>query len=74
MATQFNEKGYTITVYTGGNPMESWLLLHNELLRILSAWDAENDIMETPTHILSLLEDMMPEWETAKKMLPGKKE
>jgi hypothetical protein len=70
MAVEFRDDSYTITIYTGCDPIEDWLNLHNELLLVLSAWDSAQMIIDTPRHVLGLLERMMPERETAIKMKP----
>ena len=72
MAVEFNDNSFVITVPTGGNPMEDWLGLHEELLEVLSVWDSQSNIMENPCRMLWLIQNMMPDWETAKKMHPDR--
>ncbi|MDO5665694.1 MAG: hypothetical protein Q4G63_10620 [Bacteroidia bacterium] len=73
MAVEFFDDKYVITIRTGGNPIEDWLDLHSELLTVLSMWDPEENIMSNPWRMLNLIENMMPQWETALKMHPRKK-
>lgn len=73
MAVEFKDDRFVITIHTGCNPIEEWLELHAELLRVLTAWGAESHIMETPWRMFGLLEDMMPEHADALKMHPIKK-
>jgi len=63
----FNEDSFTITVKTVTNPIEDWLGLHEQIISILASVDG-NDCVQTPWLLINLLHDMMPDWETAKKM------
>lgn len=74
MAVEFFDDRFVITLKTGTNPIEDWLDLHNELLTVLGTWDSQLNVMENPWRMLWLLESMMPEWETALKMHPLKKD
>lgn len=65
----FNKDGFTITIKTGGNPIENWLDLNSQLTQLLSSVDNEENIMPTPWLVINLLTDLMPDWETAKKMI-----
>ncbi len=64
----FNKDSFTITIQTGGNPIENWLDLNGQLTQLLSAIDNEEAVRPTPWMVINLLSDMMPDWETAKKM------
>jgi hypothetical protein len=68
MAVQFNKNGYTITVETGCNPVENWLLLHDGLLDLLRNITADN-IPQDYWVIADFLRDMMPAAPTARKMV-----
>jgi hypothetical protein len=67
MAVKFTETSFIIEVQTGTNPMEAWLDTHDQLVDCLQS---ENEDMHGYRyHYLELLRSMMPDWETAKKML-----
>jgi hypothetical protein len=64
----FNEKGYTIHVDTGCDPIENWQLLHSVLLELMRNVNTENlppDIWV----VTDFISELMPEFETARKML-----
>ena len=63
---QFEKASFVIRIDTGTNPVEDWLLLHDELLSLLSSQD-KNMMCLNPC-VLGLLRDMMPDYETAKRM------
>ncbi len=65
----FDATGFTIRIETGMNPIEDWLELHQELLTILRMLDTEKNAIPTPFRTLDLLAEMMPDWETAKRMI-----
>ncbi len=69
---KFDDTGFTIRIETGGNPIEEWLELHQELLNVLSLLDMEQNLMATPYRTLDLIAEMMPDWETAKRMTDKK--
>lgn len=69
MAVEFNDKSFSITIYTGMNPIEEWLELHNELTDVLSMLDMVSISMPTPYRVLELIKEMMPDVDTAKKMV-----
>lgn len=71
MAVEFRDNGYSIHVDTISNPIEDWLELHNDLLMCISVMDG-NVPTGASMLILKLIEDMMPDWETALKMHPRK--
>ena len=63
---RFTETGFTIEVNTGTNPIEDWLNTHSELIDLLQS---ENEEMHAYRgHCLELIRNMMPDWQTAKKM------
>lgn len=65
---RFEKDRYIIEVYTGCDPVESWLNLHEEIAYLLGLVNQgncpENGFLRLP----QLLVDMMPQWETARKM------
>lgn len=69
MAVVFNETGYTIEVHTGTNPIEDWLTTHDEMISLLQATDPQMRGEQNYYRVLELLRCMMPDWETAKKMM-----
>jgi hypothetical protein len=70
MAVTFNEGSYSIAINTGNNPIEDWLGLQTELLSIISMLDADDVIPHWRT--INLIQDMLPDHETALKMFPRK--
>lgn len=66
---QFNEKGYTVTINTGTNPIEDWQELQSEILGVLAALDTEANCMPMPFRLINLLRDMQPDLQVAKKMV-----
>lgn len=73
MAVEFKDNSFVVTFETGGNPIEDWLDLHDELLTLLSFADLSN-VAKQPYLIYELLDKMMPDWKTALKMKPLKKQ
>ena len=69
MPIKFNKEGFTIEVKTGTNPIESWIETHDEFLDALQSEEEEMHIIRP--HYLELLRSMMPDPDTAKKMLTG---
>ena len=64
----FEEKSYTIKVNCGYEPIENWQLLHNVLLELMRNVNTENlppDIWV----ITDFISELMPDFETARKML-----
>jgi hypothetical protein len=66
---RFEKDGFTIHVHTGTNPVEEWMNLHDQLLDMIGTVDessgtAPNDFYR----VFMLLQDMMPDYLTAKKM------
>ena len=66
MAVTFQKDGFTIEVKTGTNPIEEWLETHNELIDVLQCQDSE--MLAKNFHVLELIREMMPDWQTAKRM------
>jgi len=67
MSVKFNTDGFTVEVKTNASPIESWLETQDELVELLQS---ESDEMRANHfHYLQLLRNMMPDLETAKKMM-----
>lgn len=67
MSVKFNADGFTVEVKTNANSVENWLKTQDELVDMLQS---ENDEMHAIRfHYLELLRNMMPDLETAKKMM-----
>ena len=62
----FNKDSFTVTVETGTDPVEYWLATHQELVDALKCEDEQ--MIAKRFHYLELLSQLMPDWETAKKM------
>jgi len=62
----FKEDRFIIEVETVTNPIEDWLSLHDEILNVLMSEDEA--MKENRPKCLSLLRDLMPDYETAIKM------
>ena len=67
MPVTFKKEGFTIEVKTGTNPIESWIETHDELLDALQSEEEGMHVIRT--RYIELLRSMMPDVETAKKML-----
>ena len=67
MAVKFNKTSFTIEVDTVSAPIEAWLETQSELLDALQSEDDE--MHANRIHYLNLLRCMMPDLETAKRML-----
>ena len=63
---RFNETSFTITIDTGGEPVEEWLCLHDELCRLIR--DQHSDLAEAPWTVLCLLAALTPDLSVAQKM------
>jgi hypothetical protein len=63
----FKEDSFSITVETGVNPIEAWLDTHSELIDCLESED--EDKLSYRYHYLELLRQMMPDYDTALKLL-----
>ena len=59
---------YVIEVHTGGNPVESWMKLNEEISYLISIVDQNNCPEDGFAYLPQLLGDMMPSWETARRM------
>ena len=68
MSVKFNQSSFTVEVQTGSNPIESWMETQNELFDSLQS---ESQVKSERCHYIELLRSMMPDEETAKKMLIG---
>lgn len=67
---RFEEKKFIIEVNVGvGNPVEDWLLLHQSLVDIIRCVSAERIVDETFYAAVDFLQELMPDCDTAKKML-----
>jgi hypothetical protein len=62
----FGAKSFTIEVPTGGNSVEYWLNLHDDLCQLLQ--NESEDMLSKHYDVHSLLESMTPEWRVAKAM------
>ena len=69
MAIKFNEQGYSIEVKTGTNPVEDWMETHDDLLDLLASADRELAGTNNYYHVIDLLRNMMPDYDTALKMI-----
>jgi len=65
---RFEKDRFIIEVKTGINPIENWLDTIQDLLSVLRSQDPDLANGETHYFTLALLEEMLPEWEDAKKM------
>ncbi len=63
----FKDDGFIIEVNVGKNPVDAWLETHNEMIDLLQSEDKEKQ--EYRYHYLELLRSIMPDRNTAKKML-----
>lgn len=63
----FSEDGFTIEVKTGINPTDAWLDTHDEMIDMLQSEDKE--MHENRFRYLELIRSMMPNKQTAKKMI-----
>lgn len=70
---EFKSDRMVITIVTTTNPIEDWLELMKELLYLTASVNPEH-CNAPPQHTLTLLDEMLPAWETALKMLPFEKE
>ena len=67
MSVKFNADGFTVEVKTCHSPVEDWLETQNELLGVLQSESEE--MHANRFHYIELLRNMMPDLETAKKMM-----
>lgn len=65
---RFEKDKYIIEVHTGCNPIESWQELHAGLCDLLRNVNQDNVVDSTFYTVPDFLSNLMPEWETARKM------
>lgn len=63
----FNETSFTVTVETHGDPVENWLHTQHDLIDALQS--EADDMIRKRFHYLELLNALLPDWETAKRMI-----
>lgn len=68
---QFNEQSFAITVDCGCNPIEDWLMLHDDIISLLQSQD--KDMLANHYAALDLLRQMMPDIKSAQKMIEKQK-
>ena len=66
---RFEEDRYIIEVYTGGFPVEDYLDLQNEIIYMFGIINQENIRSDGFLQLANLLSAMLPDFETAKKMV-----
>ena len=66
---RFEEDRYIIEVYTGGFPVEDYLDLQNEIIYVFGIINQENIRSDGFLQLANLLSAMLPDFETAKKMV-----
>lgn len=65
---RFEKDKFIVEVPTAGNPTEDWLGTLNDLIDVLRSEDP--DLRgESHYHTFWLLQQLLPEWEDAKKMV-----
>ena len=62
----FKKDSFVVEVKTHGDPIEDWLKTINEMIDVLQAEDEQ--MSERRYRYLELMKELMPDWETAKKM------
>ena len=65
---QFKEDRYVIDIFTGGNPVEDYLALQQEIAYVFSMLTPENLPSTGLYNLATLLANMQPEYQTAIKM------
>ncbi|MBQ7899971.1 MAG: hypothetical protein IJ307_08995 [Bacteroidales bacterium] len=65
---RFDKDGFTISVKTGGCPVENYLALQSEIAYVFSIMTSANIPDEGLYHLADLLHNMQPDFETARKM------
>lgn len=68
---QFTANSFTITVDCGGNPIEDWLMLHDDIVSLLQSQDS--DMLNKHFAAIDLLRQMMPDVDLGKKMCEKQK-
>lgn len=66
---RFEKDRYIIEVYTGGIPVEDYLDLQNEIIYMFGIINQENIRSDGFLQLANLLSAMLPDFETAKKMV-----
>ena len=66
MAVVFHPDSFEIKVKTIIDPIESWLEIQREMLDVLQSEDEE--VIKKRVHIIRLLQNMLPDLDTARKM------
>lgn len=70
MAVQFTNTGFTIHFNTRTDPASDWILLHQQLIDVLRIMDASAGISNNEYYlVLQLLQEMMPDEDTLKKIV-----
>ena len=64
---QFTEKNIVITYDAGGSPIDDWLGLFNGLLALMRT--QSEDFLDANVHVVTLLEQMLPDYDLAKRMI-----
>lgn len=67
---RFEKDRFTIEIRTGGEPVETWTELYKELFYLVGLVNQDNTLKDGLVFTPQLLDDMMPAWETARRMLP----
>ena len=65
---RFDKDGFTISVKTGGCPVENYLELQSEITYVFSIMTSANMPDEGLYHLADLLHNMLPDFDTARKM------
>jgi len=67
MSVTFKPESFIVEVKTGTSPIESWMETQHQLIDVLEQDDGISK--SERIHYLELLRNMMPDEETAKKMM-----
>ena len=66
----FTPSGFTIHFNTRTDPASDWILLHQQLIDVLRIMDASAGISNNEYYlVLQLLQEMMPDEDTLKKLV-----
>lgn len=68
----FNNGSFSIEIKTANSPIENWLLLHDQLVRMIEMSMGEEDLVQQPWMVMELVNSMMPDIPTAEKMFVHK--
>ncbi len=66
---RFEKKKFIIEINCASNPVEDWLLLHQSLTDIIRNVSAERIVDSTFYAAVDFLQELMPDYDTAKKMI-----